>query len=228
MPPAATLNPYRLPARARHRYVAAKLGAAFAQPAAWTLDEVFEDTAAGTPVVFILSPGALGRRVWRRPLRATPAAPRILAAHQHLTTALLHPGGAGRISCSTLPHSPLLAAALVRPPRGRCRPHCRAAALWRAPRLAGGRAPPHAVPGPGPGAARREHAEARSRQRRLGVPAELPPGGVVDGAHGRQGASRGRLLCPALGDARIVITAQARSLAHRVHAARAQFLLTQA
>ncbi|KAI8465887.1 MAG: dynein heavy chain 7 [Monoraphidium minutum] len=40
------------------QYAAARLGPAFAEPAPWTLEEVFADTSARTPVIFILSTGA--------------------------------------------------------------------------------------------------------------------------------------------------------------------------
>lgn len=38
-------------------YVAAQLGKQFTEPAPWTLDDVFPDTSAKTPVIFILSTG---------------------------------------------------------------------------------------------------------------------------------------------------------------------------
>jgi hypothetical protein len=40
-----------------HRYAAAHLGPSFTEPAPWTLDEVFGDTTAQTPIIFILSTG---------------------------------------------------------------------------------------------------------------------------------------------------------------------------
>ncbi|MEW5314022.1 MAG: hypothetical protein WDW38_005550 [Sanguina aurantia] len=39
-------------------YASAKLGREFMEPAPWTLDDVFPDTSAQTPVIFILSTGA--------------------------------------------------------------------------------------------------------------------------------------------------------------------------
>jgi hypothetical protein len=38
-------------------YVAAQLGKQFTEPAPWTLDDVFPETSAKTPVIFILSTG---------------------------------------------------------------------------------------------------------------------------------------------------------------------------
>lgn len=40
-------------------YVTAKLGREFTEPAPWTLDDVFPDTSSSTPIIFILSSGAL-------------------------------------------------------------------------------------------------------------------------------------------------------------------------
>jgi hypothetical protein len=39
-------------------FVAARLGREFVEPAPWSLEDVFPDTSARTPTVFILSPGA--------------------------------------------------------------------------------------------------------------------------------------------------------------------------
>jgi hypothetical protein len=41
----------------RARYAAAKLGPSFTEPAPWTLEEVFGDTSARAPILFILSTG---------------------------------------------------------------------------------------------------------------------------------------------------------------------------
>lgn len=43
---------------AAQQYVAAKLGREFTEPEPWTLDGVFEETSARTPIIFILSTGA--------------------------------------------------------------------------------------------------------------------------------------------------------------------------
>lgn len=43
------------------RFVAATQGAEFMEPPPWTLDDVFPDTSARTPIIFILSTGARGR-----------------------------------------------------------------------------------------------------------------------------------------------------------------------
>jgi hypothetical protein len=40
------------------RYAAARLGPAFTEPAPWTLDDVFADTSAKAPIIFVLSAGA--------------------------------------------------------------------------------------------------------------------------------------------------------------------------
>jgi dynein heavy chain len=42
---------------AAQRYVAGKLGCEFTEPEPWTLDGVFEETSARTPIIFILSTG---------------------------------------------------------------------------------------------------------------------------------------------------------------------------
>jgi dynein heavy chain len=42
-----------------NQYVGLKLGSAFTEPTAWTLDDVFPDTSCRTPVIFILSTGAV-------------------------------------------------------------------------------------------------------------------------------------------------------------------------
>lgn len=47
---------------AAQAFVAERLGAEFTEPEPWTLDDVFEDTSAATPIVFVLSAGARGRK----------------------------------------------------------------------------------------------------------------------------------------------------------------------
>jgi dynein heavy chain len=47
---------------AAQQYVAAKLGREFTEPEPWTLDGVFQETSARTPIIFILSTG--GCRLW--------------------------------------------------------------------------------------------------------------------------------------------------------------------
>jgi dynein heavy chain len=42
---------------AAQAFVAAQLGKQFTEPAPWTLEDVFPDTSARTPVIFILSTG---------------------------------------------------------------------------------------------------------------------------------------------------------------------------
>jgi dynein heavy chain len=42
---------------AAHAYVSQHLGREFTEPEPWTLDEVFEETTAKTPIVFILTTG---------------------------------------------------------------------------------------------------------------------------------------------------------------------------
>jgi hypothetical protein len=42
---------------AAQQYVAAKLGREFTEPEPWTLDGVFQETSARTPIIFILSTG---------------------------------------------------------------------------------------------------------------------------------------------------------------------------
>lgn len=42
----------------RTQYVANRLGAEFTEPPPWSLDDVFPDTTARTPIIFILSTGA--------------------------------------------------------------------------------------------------------------------------------------------------------------------------
>lgn len=42
---------------AAQHYVAAKLGREFTDPELWTLDGVFQETSARTPIIFILSTG---------------------------------------------------------------------------------------------------------------------------------------------------------------------------
>jgi hypothetical protein len=41
------------------QFVGAAMGALFTEPPPWTLDDVFPDTSCRTPVIFILSTGAL-------------------------------------------------------------------------------------------------------------------------------------------------------------------------
>lgn len=42
---------------AAHQYVSQHLGKEFTEPEPWTLDEVFEETSAKTPIIFILTTG---------------------------------------------------------------------------------------------------------------------------------------------------------------------------
>lgn len=42
---------------AAQQYVAAELGKEFTEPKPWTLDNVFQETSARTPIIFILSTG---------------------------------------------------------------------------------------------------------------------------------------------------------------------------
>lgn len=42
-------------------FVAEHLGHAFVEPEPWTLDSVFQETSCGTPIMLILSPGAVVR-----------------------------------------------------------------------------------------------------------------------------------------------------------------------
>ena len=42
------------------QFVAAHLGREFVEPAPWILEDVFPDTSARTPTIFILSPGQWG------------------------------------------------------------------------------------------------------------------------------------------------------------------------
>lgn len=42
---------------AAHQYVSQHLGKQFMEPEPWTLDEVFEETSAKAPVIFILTTG---------------------------------------------------------------------------------------------------------------------------------------------------------------------------
>lgn len=48
---------------AAQQYVGQHFGKGFTEPQPWTLDQVFEESSAGTPIIFILSTGVAARGV---------------------------------------------------------------------------------------------------------------------------------------------------------------------